>query len=110
MQLGHSGDTVGHSGTQWEFKTVTNHHHPTESPTAGEAERATDTPPPYRMPWFHLSADWRKAFTAWNDHRATCPTCRISERTAATAGTGIKCDEGKRLHTAYESALDSSPT
>ncbi len=72
----------------------------------------TDTSPtaPRPIPWFHLESSWRKAFTAWNDHRATCPTCRISERTAATAGTGIKCDEGKRLHTAYESALDSSPT
>lgn len=62
------------------------------------------------FPWFHLDADWRKDYAAWQAHRNTCPTCRTSERTAATAGTGVRCTEGQRLHTAYESALDSSPT
>lgn len=93
---------------------------PDLTPAAGVSEPAPDvllsveptpdTPPPPPIPWHHLSADWRKAFTAWNDHRATCPTCSASERTAATAGTGIRCKLGQRLHTAYESALDSSPT
>ncbi|MDD2535301.1 MAG: hypothetical protein PHW78_01855 [Macromonas bipunctata] len=43
---------------------------------------------------------------AWQAHRNTCPTCQTSERTAATAGTGIRCDEGQRLHATYEAALD----
>lgn len=70
----------------------------------------TDTSPtaptPRPIPWHHLNADWRKAYAAWSDHRNACPTCRTSERTAATAGTGIRCDEGQRLHATYEAALD----
>ncbi len=58
------------------------------------------------FPWFHLNADWRKACALWNDHRTNCPACRASERTAATAGTGIRCEVGNRLHSAYEAALD----
>lgn len=81
---------------------------PTEAPTAGEAERATDTPPLYRMPWFHLESSWRVASKAWQAHRNTCPTCSASERTAATAGTGIRCKLGQRLHTAYEAALNNA--
>jgi hypothetical protein len=84
---------------------------PTEAPAPApdvllSVEPTPDAPEPPPIPWHHLSADWRKAFTAWNDHRATCPTCSASERTAATAGTGIRCKLGQRLHTAYEAALD----
>lgn len=78
------------------------------TPAAGGNETTSNAPPPRPIPWFHLDADWRKAYAAWNAHRNTCPTCRISERTAATAGIGIKCDEGKRLHTAYEAALNNA--
>lgn len=58
------------------------------------------------FPWFHLNADWRKAYAAWNDHRTECLVCRTSERTAAMAGTGIRCAEGQRLHADYAAALD----
>lgn len=75
---------------------------------------ATQTPaptaPPRPIPWFHLDAEWRKDYAAWQTHRDTCPVCRTSERTALMAGTSIRCAEGQRLHAAYESALDSSPT
>lgn len=88
---------------------------PTEAPapvmdTLLSVEPTPATPPPRPIPWFHLDADWRKDYAAWQAHRDTCPTCSASERTAATAGTGIRCKLGQRLHTAYESALDSSPT
>lgn len=63
-------------------------------------------PTPRPIPWHHLNADWRKACAAWQAHRNACPTCRTSERTAATAGTGIRCAEGQRLHAEYERALD----
>lgn len=85
---------------------------PTEVPSSGLTPTVgtTDTSPtastPRPIPWFHLDADWRKACAAWNDHRNACPTCRTSERTAATAGTGIRCAEGQRLHADYEAALD----
>lgn len=87
---------------------------PTEAPAPApdvllSVEPTPDAPTPRPIPWFHLNADWRKAYAAWNDHRSNCPTCRTSERTAATAGTGIRCAEGQRLHAAYEVALDSSP-
>lgn len=89
------------------------------TPANGESEPATDvlpsvepTPvpatPPRPQAWFHLESSWRKAFTAWNDHRNTCLTCSASERTAATAGTGIRCKLGQRLHTAYEAALNNA--
>lgn len=63
-------------------------------------------PTPRPIPWHHLNADWRKACAAWQAHRTNCPACRASERTAATAGTGIRCAEGQRLHATYEAALD----
>lgn len=69
-------------------------------------EPTPDAPEPRPIPWHHLDADWRKAYAAWQAHRNTCPTCSASERTAATAGTGIRCKLGQRLHTAYEAALD----
>lgn len=68
------------------------------------------TAPPRPIPWFHLDAEWRKDYAAWQAHRDNCAVCRTSERTALTAGTGIRCAEGQRLHATYESALDSSPT
>lgn len=67
----------------------------------------TAPPAPAKAPaWFHLESSWRVASMAWQAHRNTCPTCQTSERTAATAGTGIRCDEGQRLHATYEAALD----
>lgn len=78
--------------------------------TTTEATQAPAPPPPRPIPWFHLDADWRKSYAAWHSHRNTCLVCRASERTTTTAGTGIRCAEGQRLHAAYESALDSSPT
>ena len=80
------------------------------TPAVGTTDTGPTAPTPRPIPWFHLDAGWRKAYAAWNDHRNTCPKCRSSERTAATAGTGIRCAEGQRLHAAYEAALDSSPT
>lgn len=57
--------------------------------------------------WFHLESSWRVASKAWQTHRATCPTCMAADRTAASAGTGIRCAEGQRLHTDYEAALST---
>lgn len=84
---------------------------PTEAPAPApdvllSVEPTPDAPEPRPIPWHHLDADWRKAYAAWQAHRNTCPTCSASERTAATAGTGIRCKLGQRLHTAYEAALD----
>lgn len=104
---------------QTEIEAPTEAPAPDLTPANGGSEPATDvlpsvepTPvpatPPCPIPWHHLSADWRKAFTAWNDHRNTCLTCSASERTAATAGTGIRCKLGQRLHTAYEAAFDAA--
>lgn len=76
------------------------------TPAAGTTNTSPTAPTPRPIPWHHLNADWRNAYAAWNDHRNTCPQCRTSERTAATAGTGIRCAEGQRLHSAYEAALD----
>lgn len=76
------------------------------TPAVGTVATSPTAPTPRPIPWFHLNADWRKAYAAWNDHRNACPTCRTSERTAATAGTGIRCEVGNRLHSAYEAALD----
>lgn len=80
------------------------------TPTVGITATSPTASTPRPIPWFHLDADWRKACAAWQAHRNACPQCRTSERTAATAGTGIRCAEGQRLHATYEAALDSSPT
>lgn len=76
------------------------------TPAVGTTDTSPTAPTPRPIPWHHLDADWRKAYAAWQAHRNTCPTCSASERTAATAGTGIRCKLGQRLHTAYEAALD----
>ena len=76
------------------------------TPTVGTTDTGPTAPTPRPIPWFHLDADWRKAYAAWNAHRNTCPTCQTSERTAATAGTGTRCEVGSQLHADYEAALD----
>ena len=76
------------------------------TPAVGTTNPSPTAPTPRPIPWHHLNADWRKACAEWNDHRTECLVCRTSERTAATAGTGIRCAEGQRLHAAYEAALD----
>lgn len=78
---------------------------PTPAPTpALTSSNGGSQPRP--QAWFHLESSWRVASKAWQAHRNTCPTCQTSERTAATAGTGIRCAEGQRLHTDYEAALN----
>lgn len=78
---------------------------PTPAPTpALTSSNGGSQPRP--QAWFHLESSWRVASKAWQAHRNTCPTCQTSERTAATAGTGIRCKLGQRLHTAYEAALN----
>ncbi|MFW9595854.1 MAG: hypothetical protein ACMV1D_10215, partial [Macromonas sp.] len=103
---------------QTEIEAPTEAPAPDLTPANGGSEPATDvlpsveptpaTPPPRPIPWFHLDADWRKDYAAWQAHRNTCPPCSASERTAATVGTGIRCKLGQRLHTAYESALNDA--
>lgn len=91
---------------QAEIEAPTEAPAPELTPLSEGGEAATTTAPPRPIPWHHLSADWRKAYAAWNAHRDSCPKCRSSERTAASAGAGIRCAEGQRLHAAYEAALD----
>ncbi len=80
---------------------------PTPAPTpALTSSNGGSQPRP--QAWFHLESSWRVASKAWQAHRNTCPTCQTSERTAATAGTGIRCKLGQRLHTAYEAALNNA--
>lgn len=43
------------------------------------------------------AADWHEADRAYQAHHITCPVC-----IAAGKGYGSRCDEGQRLHDAYE--------
>lgn len=46
-----------------------------------------------------LAVDWHQADRAYQAHHITCPVC-----IAAGKGYGSRCDEGQRLHDAYEAA------
>ena len=67
---------------------------------AAACSQSTASNPPTTMTDTTAPAvDWHQAHAAYQRHHITCPVC-----IAAGKGHGPMCDEGQRLHAAYEAA------